>query len=113
MKKLQKGIIECLIKEDVLTSYGINKVLRKTISGIEYALQDLVNNGVVIQKPNGKKTVYQIHPFFKDDEAIKKVGSEFTKVLKIIESTGNPPTIKGYLDMLDIILEHVDMTKLS
>ncbi len=113
MKKLQKDIVNCLIENGTLTTYGINKILRKNIPGIEYALQGLVSNGIILPKDNGKKTVYQVHPFFKDDAAIKKVSGEFTKVLKIIEGSGDPPTIEGYLDILDIILQHVDMKKLS
>lgn len=105
MNELKMEIVKCLIENGELTSYGINKILRKNVPGIEYALQGLVDSGVVISISEDKKTVYDVHPFFDNEEAIKEAGEEISKILTILEKSGGPLTLQGYIDMLKIIME--------
>ncbi|KKN21318.1 hypothetical protein LCGC14_0926600 [marine sediment metagenome] len=109
MKELQTSILECLIGKKELTAYGIRKITKKSVPSIEYAIMGLVDSGVVIAKHDGRKTTYSAHPLFYNDKAMAEVGEEIIKVLKIIEKSGEAPTAQGYLDVLSIILAHVEI----
>lgn len=113
MKLLQKQIVRHLIDSGQQTSYGLSKLIKKSIPSIEYALLELVENGIVLSNTDNGKTVYSIHPFFKDQKATTDVGNKIVEILKVIEQTGEPPSLKGYIAILESIIDAIDMQNSS
>lgn len=109
MKLLQKQIVRHLIDSGQQTSYGLSKLIKKSIPSIEYALLELVDIGVIVAIQENGKTTYDIHPFFRDVKAKEKIGKKIVDILKIIEQTGEPPSLKGYIAILEIIIDTIDM----
>lgn len=113
MTALQGKIIRALIENGGHTSYGLSKLIKKSIPSIEYALVELVENGVVLSNSDTGKMIYSPHDFFKNKKAAKEVGTLIVEILKIIEKSGDPPSSKGYVSILETVIGSIDIKNSS
>lgn len=101
-------ILSSLMEEDNRTAYSISQHCKISIPQTTFRLSKLIECGVVVEKKEDNKTVYNIRHTLKSKEIVDKITTHIQKIVDLI--TGNDMLdLDGIHVILEFILSKVDI----